>query len=36
MDSEGKWAAGGGLYLLTGLFGDSMSPTNGSRRPKQA
>ena len=31
---EGKWEAGGGLYLSLGLFGVAMSPRNASHRPR--
>ena len=34
MSSGGGWAAQGGLYLSTGLFGVAMSPTSLSRGSK--
>ena len=31
----GGWAAGGGLYLLIGLFGASMGPRSASQGPNK-
>ena len=36
MGGEGRWEAGGGLYLPIGLFGVAVSPRTTSHRPKQA
>ena len=35
MGGGGGWEAGGGLYLLIGLFGASVSPRSASHRPRQ-
>ena len=35
MGGRGGWEAGGGLYLLIGLFGVAMSPRSASHRPRQ-